>query len=141
MAVYLLSKTNITEYEKYNNFSFKTRFIPKIITIFRNKKGENKVKKEKLKNLYTVGATLILLLSIGCSSNESSAKPHKKAEQLKPYSTELVREMFIKKEIVNLDVASWDASKSTGFQRCFPTKKSVCRKFIELQKEKERLSS
>ena len=97
MAVYLLSKTNITEYEKYNNFSFKTRFIPKIITIFRNKKGENRVKKEKLKNLYTVGATLILLLSIGCSSNESSAKPHKKAEQLKPYSTELVREMFVKK--------------------------------------------
>lgn len=44
MAVYLLSKTNITEYEKYNSFSFKTRFIPKIITIFRNKKGENKVK-------------------------------------------------------------------------------------------------
>lgn len=99
------------------------------------------MKKEKLKNLYTVGATLILLLSIGCSSNESSAKPHKKAEQLKPYNTELVREMFIKKEIVNLDVTSWDASKSTGFQRCFPTKKSVCRKFIELQKEKERLSS
>ena len=65
----------------------------------------------------------------------------KKAEQLKPYSTELVREMFIKKEIVNLDVTSWDASKSTGFQRCFPTNKSVCRKFIELQKEKERLSS
>ena len=95
------------------------------------------MKKEKLKNLYTVGATLILLLSIGCSSNESSAKPHKKAEQLKPYSTELV----IKKEIVNLDVTSWDASKSTGFQRCFPTNKSVCRKFIELQKEKERLSS
>ena len=88
------------------------------------------MKKEKLKNLYTVGATLILLLSIGCSSNESSAKPHKKAEQLKPYSTELVREMFIKKEIVNLDVTSWDASKSTGFQRCFPTKKSVCRKFM-----------
>lgn len=50
------------------------------------------MKKEKLKNLYTVGATLILLLSIGCSSNESSAKPHKKAEQLKPYSIELVRE-------------------------------------------------
>ena len=99
------------------------------------------MKKEKLKNLYTVSATLILLLSIGCSSNESSAKPHKKAEQLKPYSTELVREMFIKKEIVNLDVTSWDASKSTGFQRCFPTNKSVCRKFIELQKEKERLSS
>lgn len=96
------------------------------------------MKKEKLKTLYTAGATLILLLSIGCSSNESSAKPHKKVEQLKPYSTELVREMFIKKEIVNLDVTSWDASKSTGFQRCFPTKKSVCRKFVELQKEKEK---
>lgn len=109
--------------------------------IEKHKKRRKQMKKEKLKNLYTVGATLILLLSIGCSSNESSAKPHKKAKQLKPYSTELVREMFIKKEIVNLDVTSWDASKSTGFQRCFPTKKSVCRKFIELQKEKERLSS
>lgn len=36
------------------------------------------MKKEKSKNLYTAGATLILLLSIGCSSNESSAKLHKK---------------------------------------------------------------
>ena len=97
------------------------------------------MKKEKLKNLYTAGVALILLLSIECSSNVSLfAKPHKKAEQLKPYSTELVREMFIKKEIVNLDVTSWGASKSTGFQRCFPTKKSVCRKFVELQKEKEK---
>lgn len=96
------------------------------------------MKKEKLKNLYTADATLILLLSIGCSSNESSAKPYKKAEQLKPYNTELVREMFIKKEIANLDITSWDASKITGFQRCFPIKKSVCRKFVELQKEKEK---
>ena len=46
--------------------------------------------------------------------------------------------MFIKKEIANLDITSWDASKSTGFQRCFLTKKSVCRKFVELQKEKEK---
>ena len=96
------------------------------------------MKKEKLKNLYTAGVALILLLSIECSSNESFAKPHKKAEQLKPYNTELVREMFIKKEIANLDITSCDASKSTGFQRCFLTKKSVCRKFVELQKEKEK---
>ena len=44
MAVYLLWKTNIIEYEKYNSFSFKTQFIPKIIAILGDKKGENKVK-------------------------------------------------------------------------------------------------
>ena len=42
--MYLLWKTNIIEYEKYNNFSFKIQFIPKIITILGDKKGENEAK-------------------------------------------------------------------------------------------------
>lgn len=91
---------------------------------------------KKLKPLYVASATFIMLLSTGCSSNVSSAKPHKKAEQLEPYNEELVREMFMKKEIANLDVTHWDASKSAGFKRCFATKKSDLDKIIEMQKEK-----
>lgn len=91
---------------------------------------------KKLKLLHVAGTAFIPSLSTGCFSNEPLTKTCEKAEQSEHCIAELFRKMFIKKEIANLDVTHWDASKNTGFSEMFCGKKFVCNEFIEMQKEK-----
>lgn len=91
---------------------------------------------KKLKLLHVAGSAFIPSLPTGCFSNEPLTKTCEKAEQSEHCIAELFRKMFIKKEIANLDVTHWYASKSTGFPEMFRGKKSVCHEFIEMQKEK-----